>query len=1152
MADKDTLSIIGEEIALAFSPLKNMIDTPESFQSLMKKLGWDANGIVQPIKDLTNIVQPIIDTIEAGEITLANVEKLIGQIKNLIDAIENIPSKADGAFSNITATATEFKNDFPLQLAQYLIADYLINNHAKIGSLLQLLGIIKISAVGATATRPAYFRHEIRFDQLAQLFSNPLLLLQVLYGWGSNNIDKPAVFSKLTNTLDAYNIPFRLKALEDKVLTAINGIVPTITTDKAALQLVIINEQNSNLAAGAGLNFYLLPPNGSLLPGLSVMPYANAAFATDIAITENLSFKFDTKLNMQNGIALNLRPGQAPQLINNLVGASSAGGADAKITLGLKYQKSDGKPTVVFGASNASRYEFVSASIGAAALLNTAGSKNVAIEFDLIGSKIIIKPAPGDADGFLGKLLPKDGIILAFDLGFGIGIQNGFYFKGSSALEIDLPAHLQLGPVDIHNASISIKPSAQAIPVAIGVGIKAALGPMVVIIEGIGLIGEFSFPANRKGNLGPVQFKLGFKPPKGVGLSIDAGIVKGGGFLMLDPDKGEYAGALQLSIKNTLQVSAIGIINTKMPDGTDGFSLLIIISVQFQPGISLSMGFFLSGLGGLLGINRTINVSALRDGVKNNAIENIMFPKDVVANINTLLPQIKAIFPIKKDQFIIGLMAKITWGIPSLVTIEFGIAVEFASPVRIAIMGVLKIVLPTEEAAILQLQVNFLGIIDFDKGYISFDASIYNSRILTFTLEGDMALRLNWGEEKAFLLSVGGFHPSFTPPASLNVPAMKRLTLTILSGNPNLVLTAYFAVTSNTVQFGARIDLSVEAGPFSVVGYLLFDVLFQFSPFKFVCHIAAGLAVKSGSCTLFSIDLDFLLSGPTPWNAQGSASFHILFISIKVRFNVTWGDDQQVIEPSILILQKILDEFNLDGNWTTALPANRFNLVTLAAIVPVPGEIVLQSFGSVKISQILMPLNMVIDKFGNNPSGDINKMDIANFKLGGSNQALNNFAESFAPANFKKLSDEDKLKSPSFTKEKGGVTIADTDTLYVDYTREKDVAYEIKISDFDPFPNPPPFIIDASIFKLMIRGGAVRKNALSKENRHSRQQLNNGAIAMEEEKFVLINKDTLAQHSANLFGEGSLAQATDVYNEMVKQNPSLKNKISVAPAYNLN
>lgn len=1152
MADTDTLSIIAEEIASAFTPLKDMVETPDAFISSMKELGWDANQVVQPVQDLVNLVNPVIALLETGEVNISNVKQLLSLIKDLINGIEGLTSKSDSLFSGITATASEFKNDFPSEIGQYVLVEYFLHQRPKVGSLLQLLGIITTTEVNATATRPAYFRKEIHFDKIGTIFSNPLKLLQDLYGWATPAFGREKLFQNLTDALEGFNITSKLKQLESQFLQVLNNGLPVGAFDKDALTLVLLDEQTSNLGAGAGINFYLLPQNGSLLPGIAIIPYASAEITEEINIADNLTFKFNTDIDLNNGVAVIIRPGQPPQMISNLAGGGTNGGPNAKVSLGLEYKKADGTSFILFGAADASHYEFESSSIAASANITTAGSKDVKIEFDLKGSKIVIKPAAGDTDGFLSKILPGDGITLAFELAFGFGLENGFYFKGSSGLEIDLPAHLQLGPIEIETAKINIKPVGNDIPINIAIDIKGELGPIEAVVQGIGLTGTFSFPADRKGNLGPVDFGLSFLPPTGVGLSIDAGIVKGGGFLLIDRPKGEYAGALQLSIEDTIQVSAIAIINTIMPDGSSGFSLLIIISVQFEPGISLSMGFFLSGLGGMLGINRTINVDALREGVKNDAIEQIMFPQDIIANINTLLPQIKGIFPVKENQFMIGLMAKITWGVPSLVTIEFGLCIEFTNPVRLAILGVLKIVLPTEDAAILQLQVNFVGIIDFDKGYLSFDASIYNSHILTFTLEGDMALRLNWGSEKAFLLSVGGFHPSFKPPAALNVPSLKRLTLTILSPNPNLVLTSYFAVTSNTVQFGARIDFRYGISGFSVVGYLGFDVLFQFSPFKFIANITAGLEVKMGGSTLFSINLDFQLSGPTPWNANGSASFSILFFSFSVHFNVTWGDAQQVILPGIAVLPKILEAFNLDANWSAELPANRYNLVTLANIASQPGQVILQAFGAVKVSQVIMPLKLVIDKFGNNTPSDINMADIVALRLGGLNTSINDEPESFAPAAYKNMQDNDKLKSPSFTKEKGGVKVSDTDTLFVDYAWNRDVVYDVIVSDFDPFPQPATFNFEFKWFKLMTRGGAISRCQLSVQNAQKNFKLNNAAVNIGEEQFVLIDNSTLAQHSADVFTGGTHAQANDAFETILKQNPSLKGKVSIASAYQLN
>src|SRR5690348_16567683 len=126
MADNDTLSIIGEEIASAFTPLKDMVDTPDAFISSMKELGWDANSVIQPITDLVNLVEPIITLLETGDISAGNVMQLIGDVGSLVNGIENLVSKPDSLFSGITATASEFKNDFPTEIGQYLLVEYFL------------------------------------------------------------------------------------------------------------------------------------------------------------------------------------------------------------------------------------------------------------------------------------------------------------------------------------------------------------------------------------------------------------------------------------------------------------------------------------------------------------------------------------------------------------------------------------------------------------------------------------------------------------------------------------------------------------------------------------------------------------------------------------------------------------------------------------------------------------------------------------------------------------------------------------------------------------------------------------------------------------------------------------------------------------------
>ena len=96
-----------------------------------------------------------------------------------------------------------------------------------------------------------------------------------------------------------------------------------------------------------------------------------------------------------------------------------------------------------------------------------------------------------------------------------------------------------------------------------------------------------------------------FKPPTGLGLSIDGGGFKGGGFLAFEPEQARYSGMLELEFQDQFTVKAIGLLDTRLPNGQPGFSLLIVISAEFTP-IQLGFGFTLNGVGGLLGLNRTV------------------------------------------------------------------------------------------------------------------------------------------------------------------------------------------------------------------------------------------------------------------------------------------------------------------------------------------------------------------------------------------------------------------------------------------------------------------------------------------------------------------------------------------------------------------
>jgi hypothetical protein len=176
-------------------------------------------------------------------------------------------------------------------------------------------------------------------------------------------------------------------------------------------------------------------------------------------------------------------------------------------------------------------------------------------------------------------------------------------------------------------------------------------------------------------------------------MSINASAITGGGYLLFDQEKEQYAGILYLAIKDKIAITAIGLLTTRLPDGRKGFSLLLIITAEFPP-IQLGYGFVLLGVGGLIGVNRTMLLDVLRAGIKNKTLDSILFPKNPIANAPKIISDLQAIFPPAEGHFVFGPMAKIAWGgAYPILTIELGILIELGleaglpASVRLALLG---------------------------------------------------------------------------------------------------------------------------------------------------------------------------------------------------------------------------------------------------------------------------------------------------------------------------------------------------------------------------------------------------------------------------------------------------------------------------------
>jgi hypothetical protein len=679
-----TLEALAQALAQRLEPLEDRV-VGDDLITLLAELGLQFPGAVandpglsaaasatviqiEQIPDLASALATAIGGGDTGRILSAGLA-LAKAILGVVQGIEGLGSalKAAGAGAGIPpAELNQFADELAIRLVDYLAIIQLEAVHLAPG--LDLIGFVESTSVPATdAAHPAFVRRRLHFDQLLDFITNPGGHLRAGYGWGDPGFDGHALLQKLYELLTAAGAPAIL--------------------DTAGPQPVL-----------DALFFELRPKTNVAPPGLQI------DLVGKLAIDNAQPFKADNwQITLVNEIDLALGT-KLILLPNDTVSLQPPSGqAQGRIVLEWTGGTPDGPPYTIIGASGSSGLtaQQLIASAGLGLVWNTATNQalsELSLGAQVKGGKLNIDLS--DADGFIGTILGGLNVTSDFNASLLFSTAHGLTFQGSSALEIQLPLHVSLGPVDLTALTITVGFSGASVPIGVGVDFQASLGPLQATVRQLGFTATITVPADYKGNVGPARIEFGFLPPTGVGLSIDAAVVSGGGFLSIDTARGQYAGVLQLTIADFLNVTAIGLIETKLPDGSPGFSLLIILTADFGTGIQLGFGFTLLAVGGLVGLNRGMLFQPIMDAIRTNAISSVAFPQNVVANATRIISDLQSFFPPQQGTFLIGPMAKIGWGEPTLASLSLGVIIEIP-PGDIAILGIIRLALPADDVAIL-------------------------------------------------------------------------------------------------------------------------------------------------------------------------------------------------------------------------------------------------------------------------------------------------------------------------------------------------------------------------------------------------------------------------------------------------------------------
>jgi hypothetical protein len=1004
----DLFSSLGDELVTLFESLAATADDPWALDSLLEKLAANdprlTGGLVEGLRSLDQGIEKLKSLQASSDSSLQAVGAALDAARDLAAAARALgqvsgsvyPALGADLINLIVVTRLRLASPLAYQLAvMFGLIEY------------QVLPPININGELVRYPQPV---ERLMFDRLATLFSDPLTLIREqlpsppLATVANAKQTADIVANRIGGVLSALGIPWVYgypagdeRFLGESAEQATHTLVIYVPTEIAGGDVTAGVCISLSSADTDDLGVVLTPFGALTVQGTFGRWSVGLELAADI---QALAFG--------GGKGIKILAGPAATAVNATVKAALPAATP-------------GTPAAIIGSATSSRLELGAPQLSATLQAAQTGI-DVAVSADTGKSALVVHP--GDGDGFIGSLLPADGLRAEFHLGLSWSRSKGLTWQGSAGLEASLPVGLSVGGMTLRTVNLGLKAGATGLLAEVSASVSASIGPILAVIDRIGINTALAFPEDG-GSLGVADLSVGFKLPSGVGLTIDAAGVTGGGFLFLDPQSGNYAGAVQLNLESGIALSALGLIATRLPDGSKGFSLLVVITAEgFQP-YPLGLGFNLTGVGGLLALNRTFNEEVLRDGIKNHNLDSVLLPADPTRNAPQLLSNLNKVFPIAPGHHLFGPMVQIEWGTPTLFTMKLGIVLEIGARLRLLILGQVEAILPKKDNDLLRIRMDAVGILDFDQGTASLDAVLYESRLLRkFVLTGGMALRMKWKGSPNFALAIGGMHHAFNPPA--NFPRLDRIAINLSAGdNPRIICEAYFAITSNTVQFGARANLYAAAHGFSIEGDIGFDVLIQLTPFHFLAEFHASVQLKCGSHNLFKVAVEGALEGPRPLRARGKATFEILWCDISVSFDKTLVEGEPPPPPpGINVLNELAQALGDRRNWQEVLPVGERRVVSVWELQAL-NEVTIHPLGKIGVKQTVVPLNLTrdIDKFGSTTPSGPRRFSITSVTVGGLSQTPAPLTDFFAPAQFFEMTDDQKIVSPAFDTMEAGITV---------------------------------------------------------------------------------------------------------------------------------
>ena len=1014
----------------AFEPLERALHDSVAFGLLVRNVGWDktvdeaalqqgsvgevaaaASGLLTSGRTLIGALGDDQD----GSVLL-QVLDVLADTRDLVDGLRDLDvSGLPDALAD-----TDFWAALALDLPEYLLVRYLEHHHAVLFALLMAAGVIEQDPTEPTAQEPGrvvYLRRSLVWDRLGPLVSDPTGHLADLYHWDDGQpFAHSAALDALARIGASTGVPFERLTVRPRLVDDFYGTTPAGSQE---LSLPLLKGVTETGFAELGAVLAPLPATpGGALDSLFVGNLTWGTVAGRTELRPGWMLAVTGSADATGAVGLLLSPGSA-----DLV----SGALDQRYEIAV-----EGTPTQpwhLIGAAGGTRLDVNGLRIALA--FEIGDEPEVVLEVSALpgagrgGLTLVVQT--GDADSFLRSLLGPP-LLVDADLAVRWSSRTGVGLSGGG-LYVTIPLDKTLGPLTVYSLGIGVALTDGEVSVPIGATLGLALGPFAVRVEDIGLAFT-ARPGAEDALAAGLGLGVGFTPPTAIGFSIDiADVVTGGGIIGHEPEIGRWWGGLAVQVL-AVGLQAVVVVDTRIPGDPDGWSFFASISATF-PSLPLGFGFFLSGVGGLVCLNRCLDAQALAAGLKNGAVDALLFPDDPLHDAPLIAASIDDWFPPAAGSSVFAVAVQIDWGTPkALVRGQLGVALTLPD-LEIALLGSLSMVLPDDTAPEVELHLDSLGLIDPAAATVWIVASLYDSSLVgTFQLSGDMATYVSVGAQPYFLLAVGGYHPAFVPPGYLPA-AVTQLTRAgfevALSDALCFGVAGYVAVTSNTLQFGALAWLEARTEylltTYSATGELGFDVLLTFSPFAFIVDAHVSIDVSTGDKELFGAELEVHLEGPRPWYA--TAHGEVEFFGLNIHFDVSFGGAEGAeTPPQVNVLDEVVAALAAAASWHEVAPSSEAVLFASQTDQD-DGPLRVRPDSDLEVRQSTAPLDRTLDIYGAYAVDGPSLLALQGAGIDAASDATTWEAtrEWFAPAQFDVMNRTEKLAAPSYEEMIAGAVI---------------------------------------------------------------------------------------------------------------------------------